>query len=123
MNNYHNLVVWRKADELAFQIYEATKSFPREEIYGITSQLRRSALSIPTNIAEGVGRQGRNETKHFTNIALGSLSEVEYLLRFSSRLGLLDAKEYERLLNLRKDVGGLLWLFYKSMERGSGSRT
>ena len=68
---YRKLIVWQKADEFSFQIYFATKSFPKEELYGITSQLRRAALSVPTNIAEGYGRQGRKELKQFINIALG----------------------------------------------------
>lgn len=84
---YKKLIVWRKTDELAFKIYEITKNFPKEEIYGIISQIRRAALSIPVNIAEGHARQNRNEFRQFANIALGSLGEVRYLLEFSFKLG------------------------------------
>ena len=111
---YKKLIVWQKADELAYQIYLETKKFPREEMYGMTSQLRRAALSIPTNIVEGTGRQGKNEMKQFTNIALGSLAETEYLLEFCSRLKYLDSGSYERLEVLRKEVGAFLWNFYRS---------
>ena len=111
---YKKLIVWRKADELAYQTYLETKKFPREEIYGITSQLRRSAISIPTNIVESAGRQNRNERRQFINIALGSLAETEYLLEFCSRLTYLNEKSYERLELLRNEVGRLLWNFYKS---------
>jgi four helix bundle protein len=66
---YKKLIVWHKADDLAHEVYKATKDFPKEEMYGITSQLRRAVLSVPTNIVEGYGRQGTNELKHFVNIA------------------------------------------------------
>ena len=74
---YKKLIVWQKANKLALEVYLAAKSFPKDEIYGITAQLRRAALSVPTNIVEGVGRQGRKELKQFINIALGSLAETE----------------------------------------------
>ena len=70
-------------------IYQATKRFPGDERYGMTSQLRRAALSVSTNIVEGSGRQGKKELKQFTNMALGSLAEVGYLLGFCHRLGYL----------------------------------
>jgi four helix bundle protein len=112
---YKKLIVWHKADELAYQTYMATKVFPKEEIYGITSQLRRAALSIPTNIAEGYGRQGKNELRQFVNIALGSLAEVRYLLDFALRLKHLDDEKHKSLQNSANEVGKLLWKFYKSL--------
>ena len=111
---YKKLIVWQKADDLAYQVYLVTKTFPKAEIYGITSQLRRAVVSIPTNIVEGSGRQNRNELKQFVNIALGSLAETEYLLEFCFRLKYLNEKDYNILEGLRKEVGGLLWNFYKS---------
>ena len=80
---YKKLNVWKKADELAYQVYIVTRTFHKEEIYALTSQLRRACLSVPTNIVERYGRQGRNELKYFVNIALGSLAEARYLLYFS----------------------------------------
>jgi len=111
---YKKLIVWQKSDELAYQIYLETKKFPKDEIYGITSQLRRAAISIPTNIVEGAGRQNKNERRQFINIALGSLAETEYLLEFCSRLNYLSEEGYKKLEALRKEVGALLWNFYKS---------
>ena len=111
---YKKLIVWHKADELAYQVYLKTKQFPKDELYGITSQLRRASVSIPTNIAEGMGRQGRNETKQFVNIALGSLSELEYLIGFCLRLQYLNQEEYEHLDHLRSEVGAMLWKLYQS---------
>jgi len=80
----------------------------------MTSQLRRAVVSVPTNIVEGNGRQGKNETKQFINIALGSLAETEYLLEFCYKLGYFSAADFERLDSLRNEVGALLWKFYKS---------
>jgi len=114
---YKKLVVWQKADDLAFQVYMVTKSFPRDELYGITSQLRRAVVSIATNIVESQGRQGRNETRQFINIALGSLAETEYLLELSLRLSYISEENYALLEGLRKDVGGLLWNLHKSLAR------
>ena len=112
---YKKLNVWKKADELAFQIYIATRDFPPEETYGITSQLRRAGLSVPTNIVEGYSRQGRKELKHFVNIGLGSLGETRYLLDFSSRLGYLPPNQYSSLERLGAETGKLLWRFYESL--------
>ncbi|MBF0478459.1 MAG: four helix bundle protein [Candidatus Omnitrophica bacterium] len=112
---YKKLLVWKKADEFAYQIYLKTKSFPKEEIYGITSQLRRASLSVPANIVEGCGRQGQKELKNFINIALGSLMEAEYYLEFCRKLGYLKEDEFKDLEKCREGVGGLLWRFYKSL--------
>ena len=115
--NYNNLKVWQKADDLVFEIYKITKKFPRDELYGLTSQLRRASLSIPTNIVEGYSKKGDKELARFINISLGSLAEVEYLLDFSRRLGYLHEEDYYRIDTLRDHVGKLLWNFYKKLER------
>lgn len=112
---YKKLNVWKKADELAFQIYIATRDFLKEETYGITSQLRRAGLSVPTNIVEGYSRQGKKELKHFINIGMGSLGETRYLLDFSSRLGYLNRSQYAPLEQLGAETGRLLWRFYESI--------
>ena len=111
---YKKLIVWQKADELAYKIYLVTKAFPRNELYSITSQLRRAALSVPLNLVEGSGRQGRGESRQFANIALGSLAETEYLLDFSLKLDYLKETEHKPLQDLCGEVGRLLWKFYKS---------
>ena len=111
---YKNVVAWQQADKLAFEIYIVTKNFPEYEKFGITSQLRRAALSIPTNIVEGHGRQGEKEFKYFVNISLGSLAEVDYLIDFSLKLKNLYRDNHKKLQKLRDVCGKLLWKFYKS---------
>lgn len=112
---YKKLFAWQRADELAFQIYIATRSFPKEELFGICSQLRRAAVSVPANIVESNGRQNRKERKHFFNIALGSLAETEYFLDLCSRLGYINPAQYETLEALRNETGRLLWRLYQSL--------
>ena len=97
MRDFRKLKVWPKAHELTLAVYKATRDFPKEELYGLTSQIRRSCESIPANIAEGCGRSGGAELARFLNIALGSASELEYHLLLSRDLGLLDAKIYQPL--------------------------
>lgn len=112
---YRKLFAWQKSNEMACQIYLETKSFPKEETYGLTSHLRRAALSVPVNLVEGMGRQNRRELKQFVNIALGSLSETEYLLEFCLRMGYLKNSSFQRLENLRQESGNLCWKFYLSL--------
>lgn len=84
--------------ELVTDIYKATASFPKDEIYGLTSQIRRSAVSVPSNIAEGAGRKGKNEFRHFLHIALGSLSELETQLLIAHNIGYLNENACGELL-------------------------
>lgn len=101
MKNYKELTFWRKAHSLALEVYSMTKTFPKEETYGIISQLRRAALSIPNNIAEGCGRESKKELKRYLVIASGSAAEVEYLLFFSKDIGYTTEEQY---LNLEKQI-------------------
>jgi four helix bundle protein len=112
---YKDLKAWQKADELAFEVYKITKVFPKDEMYGLTSQLRRAALSVPTNIVEGYARKGDKELGRFVSIAVGSLAETEYLLDFSKRLDYLSGEEFAKIESLRNEVGKLLWSFYKKV--------
>jgi four helix bundle protein len=98
---------------LAFLIYRATDNFPRSERFGLTAQLRRAALSIPTNIVEGYARKSKKELAQFINIALGSLAETEYLFSFSNRLGYVK-DNCESIEMLIEEVGRILWGFYRS---------
>lgn len=116
-DRWERLEVWKLADDLAFQVYLAAKKFPKEEMYGIISQLRRSAWSVPTNIVEGYSRRGDKELAHFLDIAVGSLEECKYLLHFSERLGYLDSKEYEDIRTQASLVGGKLWKFYEKIRK------
>lgn len=115
-----NLEVWKIADDLAFEIYQTTKQFPKEEIYGITSQIRRSALSIPTNLVEGYSRKGDKELSRFVNISLGSLAETKYLLYFSNRLGYIKGQDYQKLKAGYDVLGKLFWRFYEAIQRNLG---
>lgn len=115
MHGYRKLRVWQAADRLAHEVYRITKEFPRDEQYGLISQLRRAALSVPTNLVEGQARKGKKEFKQFVGMALGSLAEVEYLLEFSRDEGYLSAERYEMVESIRQEVGRLLWRFYESL--------
>jgi four helix bundle protein len=105
---YEKLIAWQRADELAYQVYVSTKSFPKDEVHGMTSQLRRAALSVPTNIVEGYARQGKTEFRRFADIALGSLAESRYLLTFCRRLQYLRPPQQDALESLAEEVGRLL---------------
>ena len=106
--------MWQKANELIKLVYKETKDFPKSEIYGLTSQLRRSALSVALNIVEGYSRFGKKELKHFLSIALGSLAETEYLLDLSYDLKYFCHEAYQEVRATRQEVGNLLWKFYQS---------
>ena len=95
MQNFRDLKVWRKAHAVALSVYAATAPFPAAERYGLTSQMRRAAFSIPSNIAEGCGRPSNAELAHFLHIALESASELEYFLLLARDLQLLTAKGHD----------------------------
>jgi four helix bundle protein len=97
MEDFKNLKVWAKAHELTLTVYQTTRSFPREEMYGLTSQLRRASASIGANIAEGCGRRSDGEMKRFLQIARGSANELEYHLLLGKDLGFLSAADFDNL--------------------------
>ena len=90
--NFRDLVVWQRAVDLVVDVYRATKAWPKEELYGLTNQVRRAAVSIPANVAEGQGRNSPNEFLHHLGIAYGSLCELETHLIIAQRLGYLDSE-------------------------------
>ena len=108
MQNYKDLKVWEKAYLFTFKVYESTKAFPKEEIYSLTNQLRRSASSIPANIAEGCGKNSKNDFAHYLNIALGLTNESEYYLILSKDLKYLEEDLFQILFNLINEVKGML---------------
>jgi four helix bundle protein len=108
IRNYRDLVAWQRAMDLAEQIYEATKSFPADERYVLTTQIRRSAVSVPSNIAEGQGLHSDRAFSRHLSIARGSLCELETQLLLSARLGYIDRAEAERLAALASEVGKLI---------------
>ncbi len=115
-HGYKNLIAWQKADELARKVYFLTTTFPKEEVYGLTSQLRRAGLSVPTNIVEGYGRNNKKEFHHFLSITLGSLAEAGYLLEFAFAQLLINKSEFEKIIKLKEEVGQIVWKLYISMK-------
>ena len=96
MNKPHKkLVAWTKGMDLVEKIYQLTKSFPREELYGLTSQLRRAAISVPSNIAEGAAGRSPIQFKNYLSVALGSLNEMETQLEIARRIGYLDTQAFD----------------------------
>lgn len=114
--SYKELILWQKAMDLAELLYKSTADFPKQEIYGITSQLRRSAVSIPSNIAEGYSRNSKGEYIQFLGIAKGSLCELETQIMLSQRFGYLSNIEAEKLLSLSTEVGKLLTIFIQKLK-------
>jgi len=108
MQNYKELKVWEKAHQFTLKVYGVTKSFPKEELYSLTSQLRRAASSIPANIAEGCGKNSKHELAHHLNISLGSANEAEYFLILSKDLLYLEVISFEELFHLINEVKGML---------------
>jgi len=113
--DFKKIKAWQLADDLAVIIYNATRTFPNEELYGLTSQLRRAAVSVPANIAEGSNREHKKEYLNFLYIAQGSISEIEYLLHLSKRIGYLKEKEYQEIENLRIQAAKTLFGLIKSV--------
>jgi len=106
--SYRDLIVWKKSIALVGTIYSSTRSFPKEEMYGMTSQIRRAGVSIPANIAEGQARNSKGEFRQFLGIAQGSLAELETLLEISKNLGYLTSSNAEATLNVCEEIGKLL---------------
>ena len=126
MQDYRNLETWQVAHSLAVEIYKVTERFPKSELYGLTSQLRRAAVSIAANIAEGTGRRTDPGTRHFLEIASGSASEVDYLLLLARDLELLTSESHAKLDPPTQSVRRLLNGFIRRLRQGrigpSGSR-
>lgn len=112
MKDYRETIVWQRSHALTLEIYRHTTSFPKDEMFGITGQMRRAAASIPANIAEGCGREGDAELKRFMNIALGSACELDYFIQLASDLDYLPrtvAAELAReILEIRRMLGGFI---------------
>ena len=118
IRSYRDLEVWRKAMELAQKCYEITADFPNREVYGLASQIRRAAVSIPSNIAEGHSRRSRQAYLNHISIALGSQSELETQIDLSCRLGFISKQSSEEILLMAAEVGRMLHGLVSSLERG-----
>ena len=108
LTSHKDLKVWQKGIDLVVLIYQITKSYPKEELYALTSQMRRCVSSIPANIAEGAGRKNTGELKQFLHIALGSAAELETFLIISERLGYIDAESKENTIESLNEVMRML---------------
>lgn len=117
MRDYTKIIAWQKADDLVLAIYETTGSFPREEIYAITSQVRKAAYSVPSNIAEGASRNSKKDYLHFLYIARGSLAELGYFIHLTQRLGYLTGLAHERLVVQVTETSRTLYGLIKAVER------
>ena len=120
MRDYTKIEAWRLADDLTVAIYKRTTSFPREEIYGLTSQLRRASYSVPANIVEGASRESKKDYLHFLYIARGSLSEAQYFVHLAARLDYLPSEEAEALRQQTKVAFACLHGLIRAVEKEAG---
>jgi four helix bundle protein len=121
MMPYERLRAWKACDDLAVAVYRLTERFPRHELYGLTSQLRRAAFSAAANIAEGSAKRGKNEFRRFLDISIGSLSEVAYVIHLAKRLEYLTQEEWQAIDRLRSEASRLTWHLYKSLSRATAA--
>jgi four helix bundle protein len=122
VRDFRELKVWEKSHRLTLDVYRATTEFPCEELYGLTSQIRRAVASIPANIAEGCGRSGVPELVRFLNISMGSASELEYHLLLARDLGLFKPDVYEHLAGQASEVKRMLGSYIHRIEEDLTAR-
>lgn len=115
MKDFRKLNVWEKSHLLTLEVYKATKSFPKDELYGLTNQMRRASVSIPSNIAEGCGRGSDAELSRFCQISTGSANELEYQILLSHDLGYLENLLYEKLTTMVTEVKRMLTSFIQKL--------
>ena len=117
MNTFRDLLIWQKSMNLVTEIYQVTNSFPKEEVYGITSQIRRSSISIPSNIAEGYGRNGNNDYLRFLNISISSLFEMQTQLEISFNLKYINEIQFNKINEDSKEVERMLSSFIRKIKQ------
>lgn len=117
MRDYKNIKAYQLADKLVLEVYKLTKSFPKDEVYGLVSQIRRAAVSVPANIAEGASRQHKRDYLNFLYIARGSLAETDYLLYLSNKLDYLKREEFEKTDDIRIEVSKALYGLITAVSR------
>ena len=116
MSNFRNLLVWQKSMSLTTKIYNSTKQFPKEENFGLTSQIRRSSISIPSNIAEGFGRDSNKEYLRFLNISIGSLFEMQTQLEIAKNIQYLNEEEFNNLYENSREIERMLVSFISKIK-------
>ncbi len=115
MKDFRQLKVWDRAHQLTLAIYQVTATFPRHETYGLTSQMRRAASSIPSNIAEGCGREGDAELSRFCLMARGSASELEYQILLARDLNIIESRQHEQLTQQAVEIKRMLTVFVQKL--------
>jgi four helix bundle protein len=113
---HRNLVAWQKAMDLVIAVYDVTKNFPKEEMFGLTSQIRRAAISVPSNIAEGAADRTTQQFSNFLSNSIGSLNEIDTQLELGLRLGCLPKNDYDRLFKLLDECLALTYGLRKSIK-------
>ena len=116
MKDFHSLKVWEKAHGLTLAIYKSTEQFPKQELYSLTNQVQRAAVSVPANIAEGCGKDSDAELKRYFSIAMGSASELEYLLLLAHDLGYLGTETYQIIQNDLVEMRKMLNAFIQKLK-------
>jgi len=115
MKNFKELHIWQKAMLLVTETYKLTKQFPKEEIFGLTSQVRRSAISVPSNIAEGFGRKSNKEFERFINIAIGSLFEYQTQIEIGKNINYLNEQQFNTLYEKSRELEAMMISFAQKM--------
>ena len=113
---HRKLVVWQKSMELVHEIYQTTATFPKNEEYGLSSQMRRAAVSVPSNLAEGAARKGNKEFKQFLNIAQGSLSELDTQVELAQMLGYVVSERHRELMSKMTEISKMLFGLAKTLK-------
>ncbi|GAA4270874.1 four helix bundle protein [Aquimarina gracilis] len=116
MSTFRNLKIWQKAMILVTKIYTETKNFPHEEVYGLTSQMRRASISIPSNIAEGYGREGKNDYVKFLNIAMSSLFELQTQIEIGKNLNFISENNFNSIYEDTRELERMLSSFIRTVK-------
>ena len=116
LGSFKDLRVWKKAYELTLSVYKTTEKFPKHELYGLVSQMRRAGVSVASNIAEGYSRKGKAEYIQFLSTAYGSLSELETQILLSKDLNYISKEDSENLLRLKDETGGMLYVLMQKLK-------
>lgn len=116
MNTFRDLLIWQKSMNLVTEIYQLTNSFPKEEIYGLSSQIRRCSISIPSNIAEGYGRDGNNDYLRFLNISISSLFEMQTQLEISFNLKYITEYQFNKINGESREIERMLSSFIRKIK-------
>ena len=123
IKHYKDLIVWQKAIKMVLLVYKATKSFPKDELYGLTSQLRRAAVSVPSNISEGQARRSSREFRRFLTIAKGSMAEIETQLIIAEKLNFLQESHTKEIMTIHDEISKMLSALISKLSSHNSSLT